>query len=71
MPQEVLDSIPNVDLVYWDYYHEDQKIYDQLIENHLAIGKKVILLVAAGRGTALRQIMAAKIETTKAVSTKL
>ncbi len=32
---EIGEKIPSsVDLVYWDYYHTDKKIYDKMIENH-------------------------------------
>lgn len=42
IPQKVIDEIPNVDMVYWDYYHEDEAIYDTLISKHQAMNKKVI-----------------------------
>lgn len=42
IPQEVIDDIPDIDMVYWDYYHEDKGFYDTMFKNHLAMDKKVI-----------------------------
>ncbi|MGP6139480.1 beta-N-acetylhexosaminidase [Jeotgalibaca sp. A127] len=42
IPNEVIDEIPQVDMVLWDYYHEDQNTYDILLEKHIAMKQKVI-----------------------------
>lgn len=40
--QEFINSIPkDIDLVYWDYYHEDEKTYRGMIKGHKALGTKV------------------------------
>lgn len=32
---KAIESVPsNVDLIYWDYYHTDKKIYDKMIDAH-------------------------------------
>lgn len=41
MPQEILGKIPEVDLVYWDYYHKVKKGYDDNISAHQKLGKEV------------------------------
>lgn len=42
IPQEVIDITPkNVGLVYWDYYHHEQTIYDKMFDAHLAFGNEV------------------------------
>lgn len=42
LPKETLDLIPEgIELVYWDYYHEDKKIYDNMIVSHLETHRKV------------------------------
>ncbi|MFT9039886.1 beta-N-acetylhexosaminidase [Schleiferilactobacillus harbinensis] len=41
--QTLKEQIPDVDLMYWDYYHEDQMIYDQLIAKHKELGRPVSL----------------------------
>lgn len=42
MPQEFLDKIPDVELVYWDYYHEDEETYDKMLATHKKMGKEVV-----------------------------
>lgn len=42
IPAEVIQAIPEVDMVFWDYYHEDEKAYDTFLEKHLDMKKKVI-----------------------------
>ena len=38
VPQHVIDSIPEVDLCYWDYYHEDEAFYDTMLTQHARMG---------------------------------
>lgn len=42
IPAEVIDEIPEVDMVFWDYYHEDEQAYDTYLQKHLDMKKKVI-----------------------------
>ncbi|MDY2913025.1 MAG: beta-N-acetylhexosaminidase [Candidatus Enteromonas sp.] len=42
LPDEVQDLIPDVDLVYWDYYHDQKEVYDEMFEASLSSGKKVL-----------------------------
>lgn len=46
IPQEAIQMIPDVGLVYWDYYHTEENIYQKMVENHLKMGKE--LLFAGG-----------------------
>ena len=42
MPKEVVDSVAEgVIPVYWDYYHSDEKIYDDMFYNHAQLAKEV------------------------------
>lgn len=41
IPKKVIDQIPNVDLMYWDYYNSEQSTYEQLIEIHQSFNKKI------------------------------
>lgn len=34
VPQSVIDSMPPVKLVYWDYYHQDEAFYDRMLSEH-------------------------------------
>lgn len=50
IPQEVIDSIPkNVNLVYWDYYQTDRKVYDGMIESYRKIGNPMSFAGGAWR----------------------
>ncbi|WP_416147288.1 beta-N-acetylhexosaminidase [Salipaludibacillus sp. HK11] len=42
IPEEVIASIPNTQLVYWDYYHTDKKFYKEFIQKHLKLGSAPI-----------------------------
>lgn len=42
VPKEIRDKLPdNVNLVYWDYYHDEQEVYDDMLDRHLDFGKEV------------------------------
>ncbi len=34
IPQSVIDSLPDVDLCYWDYYHTDAAMYEHMLSQH-------------------------------------
>ena len=38
VPQSVIDHLPDVDLVYWDYYHPDEDMYDYMLTQHERMG---------------------------------
>ncbi|MDO4741653.1 MAG: hypothetical protein Q4A66_13375, partial [Eubacteriales bacterium] len=42
VPQRVIDSLPPVDMVYWDYYHEDGAFYDHMLAQHARMGKHTV-----------------------------
>ncbi|MBS4207921.1 beta-N-acetylhexosaminidase [Bacillus sp. FJAT-50079] len=42
IPAEVVDSIPNVQLVYWDYYHTEEDFYHTFIQKHKELGSDPI-----------------------------
>ncbi len=43
IPQKIIDSIPKtVQLVYWDYYHSNEKFYQDFIKKHQAFGSNPI-----------------------------
>ena len=41
VPPEIAADIPDVDMVYWDYYHADYDFYDAVFTHHEALGKTV------------------------------
>lgn len=47
--EEVTAAIPDVELVYWNYYRKEQEVYEQDFENHKQLGKN--LLFAGGAWT--------------------
>ena len=48
IPQDVADNIPeNVELVYWDYFHQDYDFYAKFIDAHRKLGKEPIVAPGA------------------------
>ncbi len=48
IPQEVIDGIsPEIEMVYWDYYHTDTAFYEEWIDRHRAMGKEPLLATGA------------------------
>lgn len=44
VPESVQKKIPrNVQLVYWDYYHEDAAMYEKMIQRHRDIGFEPVM----------------------------
>lgn len=42
IPQEVCKKVPpEVDLVYWDYYHDTEKFYEEMIKYHQAFSNDI------------------------------
>lgn len=42
VPKEIRERLPdNVSLIYWDYYTDDQKVYEDMINRHQDFGKDV------------------------------
>lgn len=46
LDKEIIDKIPDVDMVHWDYYHEGEEYYQKFINAQKPMNKK--LLFAAG-----------------------
>ena len=42
VPQRVIDMLPPVGMVYWDYYHMDEKAYDHMLTEHARMGQETI-----------------------------
>ena len=42
IPQSVIDSLPPVDMCYWDYYHTDEELYDHMLKEHARMGQNTI-----------------------------
>ena len=46
----IVDMVPeNMDLVYWDYYHEEQELYDQYIRMHKQFRNPIVFAGGAWR----------------------
>jgi len=41
-PEEVKNNMPNVNLVYWDYYHTKQEFYEKMIDRHFELDRPVV-----------------------------
>lgn len=42
IPQRVIDMLPPVGMVYWDYYHMDAELYEHMLAQHARMGKETI-----------------------------
>ena len=42
VPQSVINSLPPIGMVYWDYYHTDEAFYDHMLSEHARMGQKTI-----------------------------
>ncbi|MHC5268729.1 family 20 glycosylhydrolase [Enterococcus sp. LJL98] len=42
IPTDVVKSIPNVKMVYWDYYHHEESEYDNLLTSHKLLEKPIV-----------------------------
>ncbi|MEG1359758.1 MAG: family 20 glycosylhydrolase [Clostridia bacterium] len=42
VPDEAIARIPDVALCYWDYYHQEEAFYDEMIRRHMAMGKELV-----------------------------
>ncbi len=41
-PDRVKFNMPDVDLVYWDYYHQEQAFYEKMLDRHFELNRPVI-----------------------------
>ncbi len=43
LTDEVINIIPkDIDLVYWDYYHDDRKTYETMLKKHLKLSNNIL-----------------------------
>ncbi|MGI6154321.1 MAG: beta-N-acetylhexosaminidase [Enterococcus sp.] len=42
IPKEVVANIPDVKMVYWDYYHHNEAEYHHLLESHKLLEKPIV-----------------------------
>lgn len=42
LPIEVVNNIPKVDMVYWNYYKDDVKAHDEMIDSHKKLGREIV-----------------------------
>lgn len=42
VPQDVIDNVPDVALVFWDYYHSDINFYNENMRKHKLFNKEII-----------------------------
>lgn len=42
VPQHAIDAVPDVDLVFWDYYHDYNKFYSINLEKHMKFNRHIL-----------------------------
>lgn len=41
-PDEIKENMPDVSLVYWDYYHKEQDFYEKMIDRHYELNRPTV-----------------------------
>ena len=42
VPDDVIAALPEVEMVYWDYYHTDEAFYERMLEEHQRMGRGTV-----------------------------
>ncbi len=42
VPDNVISALPNVEMVYWDYYHTDEAIYEHMLTEHRRMNRSTV-----------------------------
>ncbi|MBR5108973.1 MAG: family 20 glycosylhydrolase [Clostridia bacterium] len=42
VPDEVIAALPDVDMVYWDYYHTDASFYEHMLNGHRRMNRNTV-----------------------------
>lgn len=66
VPKEVIEGIPHIDMVFWDYYHEDQNAYKTYLEKHMEMKQKVVFAGGVWTWNGISPNYGKTVETTKA-----
>lgn len=66
VPEHIVNEIPNVDMVFWDYYHEDKTAYTEYLKRHLDMKQKVIFAGGVWTWNGISPNYGKSFETTKA-----
>lgn len=66
VPEHITEKIPNVDMVFWDYYHEDKQVYVEYLRRHLDMKQKVIFAGGVWTWNGIAPNYGKSFETTKA-----
>lgn len=67
IPKEAIESIPeNIQLVYWDYYHDDEEFYRSYIQKHKELGKDTLFAGGAWTWNGISPNYGRAFETTEA-----
>lgn len=69
IPKEVINSIPSVQLVYWDYYHTDEEFYRTFIQKHKQLNPNPVFAGGAWTWNGIAPNYGKAIATTKAALT--
>ena len=42
VPDDVIDALPEVEMVYWDYYHTDSSTYEYMLNEHRRMNRNTV-----------------------------
>lgn len=66
VPENIIKEIPEVDMVFWDYYHEDKEAYTNYLKKHIEMKQKVVFAGGVWTWNGIAPNYGKSIETTKA-----
>ncbi|SFC09085.1 Glycosyl hydrolase family 20, catalytic domain [Alkalibacterium subtropicum] len=66
VPEEIIKEIPEVDMVFWDYYHDEPEAYKHFLMKHIEMKQKVIFAGGVWTWNGIAPNYGKSLETTKA-----
>lgn len=66
VPEHIIEGIPDVNMVFWDYYHEKKEDYTEFLKRHIAMKQKVIFAGGVWTWNGIAPNFGKSFETTKA-----
>lgn len=66
VPKHIIESMPDINMVYWDYYYADEESYRHSLKTHLAMNQKVLFAGGVWTWNGISPNYGKTVETTKA-----
>lgn len=66
VPEHIIEEMPKINMVFWDYYHQDKEQYIEFFKRHQAMKQKVIFAGGVWTWNGIAPNFGKSFETTKA-----